>query len=68
MVNENQLKGKYVAKGYTQNQIAQLLGISPVSLRAKLKNRKDFKGTEIQKLIDILDIPDAEIGPLFFRS
>lgn len=67
MVNADLLKSKYVAKGFKQSDVAELLGITPQAFRAKIKNRKDFKGSEILKLIEGLDIKAEEIRPIFFN-
>lgn len=67
MVNADLLKSKYVAKGFKQSDVAELLGITPQAFRAKIQNRKDFKGSEILKLIEGLDIKTEEIRPIFFN-
>jgi len=53
----NELKGKIIAKGYTQEKIAEALGITPKTLSLKLK-RGVLGSNEIEKLIEILAISD----------
>lgn len=55
MVNE--LKGRIVAKGYTQEQIAKMLCITPNTFRHKLA-KGVFGSDEIEILIKALDIKD----------
>lgn len=57
MIAINELKGRIVAKGLTQEQVANMLGISPNTFRRKLA--KGVLGSdEIEKLIKILGIED----------
>lgn len=57
MIATNELKGRIVAKGFTQEQIAKKLGISSNTLRRKL-SRGVLGSDEIERLIKILDIKD----------
>lgn len=57
MIAVNELKGKIIAKGYTQEKIAEALGITPKTLSLKLK-RGVLGSNEIEKLIEILAISD----------
>lgn len=59
MINVNELKGRIMAKGYTQAQAARLIGIHPDTLSRKL--RKGVLGSdEIEKLIEVLEIEDPK--------
>lgn len=55
MMLTNELKGKIVAKGLRQEDVAKILGISTKTFNTKL-NRGIFNSEEIGKLIVILDI------------
>lgn len=55
MVLVNELKGRIVAKGLTQGEVAKMLGISNKTFSTKL-NAGIFTTVEIEKLIDILDL------------
>jgi transcriptional regulator with XRE-family HTH domain len=57
MIAVNELKGKMVANGYTQEEVAKALGISPKTLYNKLK-RGILGSDEIEKLIHLLSIED----------
>ena len=63
MINVNGLKDLIAEKGYTLNEIAQMLGISKRTLSTKFK--KGVLGSkEIESLIVILDITNP--ASLFF--
>ncbi len=55
MILVNELKGRMVAKGYTQKELANELGITSKTLTSKF-NKGVFGSDEISKMIEILDI------------
>ena len=55
MVLTNELKGRIVAKGLTQGEVAEKLGITPKTFSSKLE-KGIFTTIEIEKLIKILDL------------
>lgn len=57
MIRTNKLKGVFVENGYTQKEIANMLGIAPKTLQLKLK-KGVFGSDEIQIMIDNLHIDD----------
>ncbi len=61
------LKGKIKEKFGTQEAFAKSLGISGVSLSAKLNNRVEFTQAEMIKTCEILVVPIENI-PIFFYS
>lgn len=64
-MNINKLKGLFVEKGYTQQDIARELGITPNTLRRRMRE-EIFNTDEINKLIEILDI--KEPMEIFFAN
>lgn len=60
MVNTNQLKGKIVASGYTQQKLARETGMSVNSLNAKINGRKIFDAEEVIRICDVLGISDPK--------
>lgn len=56
MVNTLELKSLIVKNGFTQKELAKLLGISSVSFNKKLNNVVEFKASEVQKLCNVLNI------------
>ncbi|CDZ74838.1 Hypothetical protein ING2D1G_0679 [Peptoniphilus sp. ING2-D1G] len=57
MIKVDELKGRIVANGFTQAEIAEKLGITPKTLSLKFK-KGVLDSDEIYKLIDILKIED----------
>ena len=53
----DELKGIITARGKTQKEVAELLGIAPKTFSFKLNNN-EFGPKEVDALIDILDIKD----------
>ena len=66
MFDRRKLQAQMVLKGYNVSQVAEMLGINSATMYRKLGNDGDFSRTEINQLIDILDIKD--IRGIFFAS
>ena len=66
MFNYNKLKGKIKEVFGTQENFAKALGISAVTLSAKLNGATQFTQKEIDKSCDILHIPKEFIPVYFF--
>ena len=56
MIKENRIK-----KGYTQEQLAEIINISPRQLQRIEKNEDKTKIEKIRKIIKVLQIEDKEI-------
>lgn len=65
MLNVLEFKAAMVRKGFTQKDIAKILGMSEKTLYERLKNRV-FGSDEIEKLIEVLEISDPM--PIFFSN
>jgi len=50
----------------SQENFAQAVGFSPVTLQAKLNNTDDFTQSEINEARVLLGIPDKEVTEFFF--
>lgn len=57
MILVNELKGRIVANGYTQAQVAKKIGIAPKTFSIKLQNGV-FGSDEIEKMIELLKLED----------
>lgn len=57
MILVNELKGRIVANGYTQAQVAEKIGITPKTFYIKLQNGV-FGSDEIEKMISLLKLED----------
>jgi predicted transcriptional regulator len=49
------LRGKFAEKGYSQSQIAKMLGITPKAFYDKMK-RGVFRSDEMQQMVDFVGI------------
>ena len=65
MILTNELKGLIVARGYTQETMAKVIGITPKTFYTKMK-KGVFGSDEIEKMIEILSITDPT--PIFFAK
>ena len=64
--NFSKLLGKIKECGYTQESLAEAIGMNKSTLSLKLNNKGEFKATEIDDICRILDISNDEIGIYFF--
>lgn len=56
MIKENRIR-----KNYTQEELAEIINISPRQLQRIEKNESKTKIETLKKLIKVLQIPDEEI-------
>ena len=66
MFNHGKLLGRMKEKGYSQERLAEYVGISANSLNRKLSGKLDFKASEIEKVSVALDIGNSELYDYFF--
>ena len=57
MIRTDKLKGIIVENGYSQNDVAKAIGITPKTFYDKMK-KGVFGSDEIQTMIDLLHIED----------
>lgn len=65
-MNANMLKGKMTEKGYTQEKLAEAVGISTNSISRKLLGERQFRLGEVVKICEVLDIDDPR--DIFFSN
>lgn len=56
MLNRNLLRAAIVAEGYTQEELAKKIGISPNTLSSRLLGASSFNVDEIDKICEVLNI------------
>jgi predicted transcriptional regulator len=59
MISTDELRGIIAAKGLSQRRVAKMLGISEKTFYTKMA-RGVFLSTEMQMLVDCLEIKDPE--------
>lgn len=55
------IKEQRIKKGYTQEELAELINISPRQIQRIEKEEEKTKIETLKKIIKILEIPDKEI-------
>ena len=67
MTNSQMLENKIKESGYLKQWILDQMGIkSYETLRAKIRNKRDFTASEIDKLCEILHINYSHRRAIFF--
>ena len=64
----SKLLGRIKEKGFTQESLAKLIGITPGVMSMKLNNQSPIKQREIVVICEALDIPISEIGVYFYTQ
>ena len=64
--NYSKLLGRMKECGYTQEKMAQAIGISVGTMSQKLNNKANFYQPEMQKICELLNITGAEVCAVFF--
>ena len=64
--NYDKLLGKMREKRFTQDILAEKIGISATSMNLTLNNKRDFKQEEILDVCKCLNIPMSKIPEYFF--
>ena len=68
MTDTREMKAMLVRKGMTVEKTAKLIGISPQSMSYKLNNKREFTGTEIMKISEVLGLTNDEVFRIFFTD
>lgn len=66
VIKTNELRGVIVKNGYSQSDVAKMIGVTPKTFYEKMKNGV-FGSDEIQIMIDNLHIEDP-IGIFFAKE
>ena len=67
MTNTRQLKSVLTLRGMTQIELANKMGVSPVTLSNKINNKIEFKASEIREISKLLRLTNAEIMDIFMN-
>ena len=62
----SKLRGRMVEKGYTQEKLANRLGITVQALSKKINGKMRFSTDDIYAIVGVLDIKPEELGAYFF--
>lgn len=67
MVDTNKIRGLLAEKGMSQANMAELLGITPMTFYRKM-GRGVFDSDEIDTMISVLEIPREKCVDIFFKQ
>jgi hypothetical protein len=67
LINIPKLKGKIIEKYGSQGKFVKELDISQQSWIERLKGTRDFKYHDIEQIISLLGLTDAEVRDIFFN-
>lgn len=68
MFEKNRFRAKVIAAGLTIEDLANILGINPVTLYRKINGSSDFSRNEIQIIRQALNINPREADEIFFAQ
>lgn len=68
MVDRGNLRGAFKSRGYTQEDMARLLGIRVQTFNRKLIGKTDFKAEELNMMARELRLTRKEIVDIFFAD
>lgn len=66
MTNKLELEIAIKRAGYKKNDIAKMLGLSPMGLYKKINNITEFKASEISRLCKVLNVKNVD--EIFFAQ
>ena len=64
--NHSKLLGRMRECGFTQEQLAESIGVSKTTLSTKLNGQFYFTAKEMYAIGQVLNIPTSEFGEYFF--
>lgn len=62
------LRGRFHSCGYRDQEIANAIGIGTDTMSKRMNGKQPWTSTEIAEICKTLDIPQDEIGELFFPT
>ena len=68
MVDVNKLRGKIVEKGFSQQELAQSIGIDRSTFYRKMRNNGDFSIGEVAEIAKIMQLSNEEAIEIFLSN
>lgn len=68
MTNTLKLRAKLIENNLTNEDVAKELGISKQSFSMKANNKREFKASELNKLVILLNLAETDFLPIFFAN
>ncbi len=67
LIDEKKLKEKLKEYGTTMSILSEKVGISRYSLYNKIKNKTEFKASEIARISNFLKLTNEDVNSIFFN-
>ena len=67
-MNKHELRAEMLRANFTNKKLAESLKITERTLYDKLDSKYDFKLTEIQTIIRVLNLSDKKVKDIFFNN
>ena len=64
-MNREELRAEIARKNISKRAIAEALGISETSLFMKMRCDREFKESEIKKLVEVLSLTPEDVSRIF---
>lgn len=64
----SKLRGRIREKNLTEKALAEKLGMNPSTFSLKINNQTYFTQEDIFNIVDVLEIPPAELKVYFFTE
>lgn len=64
-MNREELRAEIARKNLSKRAIAKALGISETSLLMKMRHDREFKESEIKKLVEVLNLTPDDVSRIF---
>lgn len=68
MVDVNKLRGKIVERGFSQQELAQSIGIDRSTFYRKMKNNGDFSIGEVAEIAKVMQLSNEEAIEIFLSK
>ena len=68
MTNTELLKKRMEKCGKNREELSSELGIPPFKLEKKLSRKEEFRASELQKLVNLLDLNASLANHIFFAE
>ncbi|WP_153721772.1 helix-turn-helix transcriptional regulator [Sporosarcina cascadiensis] len=68
MLNISKVKGRMMELGFSQKDLANMLGVSLPTVNQKINNKRPLYLKEVLEIARLLQIKETELASYFFRK
>lgn len=62
------IKGRMKEKNITQGQMSKVVAMTPYSFSKKINKKKDFRLSEVENMLNELEVTKEEVGSFFKKQ